>query len=60
VLKKHKGAYMAIFKCNKTGNTVEFKQQHDIDQMRKHEGYTEVVVTPIVKKPTVKKLKTED
>lgn len=51
---------MAIFKCNKTGNTVEFKQQHDIDQMRKHEGYTEVVVTPIVKKPTVKKLKTED
>lgn len=34
---------MAIFKCKASGNTVEFKEQHDIDQMRKHPEYEEVV-----------------
>lgn len=43
---------MAIFKCKKTGNTVEFKQEHDVKQMREHEGYEEVV--PVEKKPVKK------
>lgn len=43
---------MAIFKCKKTGNTVEFKQEHDVKQMRAHEGYEEVV--PVVEKPAKK------
>lgn len=35
------------FKCNQSGNTVEFFQEHEIAEMRKHGGYTEVVeVTP--------------
>lgn len=42
---------MAKFKCNQSGNTVEFFQEHEIAEMRKHGGYTEVVevVTPPVK-----------
>ena len=35
---------MAVFKCNQSGNTVEFFQEHEIAEMRKHGGYTEVVV----------------
>ena len=35
---------MAKFKCNQSGNTVEFFQEHEIAEMRKHQGYTEVVV----------------
>jgi len=31
------------FKCNQSGNTVEFFQEHEIAEMRKHGGYTEVV-----------------
>ena len=49
---------MAIFKCKVSGNTVEFKEQHDIDQMRKHPEYEEVVVvekTTPVKKQQEKK-----
>ena len=34
---------MAKFKCNQSGNTVEFFQEHEIAEMRKHSGYTEVV-----------------
>lgn len=30
------------FKCNQSGNTVEFFQEHEIAEMRKHAGYTEV------------------
>ena len=30
------------FKCNKTGNTVTFKSQYDIESMRQHPEYTEV------------------
>jgi hypothetical protein len=33
---------MAKFKCNQSGNTVEFFQEHEIAEMRKHGGYTEV------------------
>lgn len=32
----------ATFKCNKTGNTVTFKSQYDIEAMRQHPEYTEV------------------
>jgi hypothetical protein len=30
------------FKCIKTGNTVTFKSQYDIESMRQHPEYTEV------------------
>lgn len=40
---------MALFKCNQSGNTIEFFQEHEILEMRKHEGYTEIVEAP---KPT--------
>jgi predicted nucleotidyltransferase len=39
---------MAKFKCNQSGNTIEFFQEHEIAEMRKHGGYTEVVETPVV------------
>jgi hypothetical protein len=32
----------ATFKCIKTGNTVTFKSQYDIESMREHPEYTEV------------------
>lgn len=32
----------ATFKCNKTGNTVTFKSQYDIEAMRQHPEYSEV------------------
>ena len=52
---------MARFKDNATGNVFEFTLQHDIDTMRKHPEYTEVIQEqePEVKKPltTKKQLK---
>lgn len=33
---------MAIFKCLMSGNTVEFTQEGDIAQMRRHHQYEEV------------------
>jgi hypothetical protein len=46
------------FKCNQSGNTVEFFQEHEIAEMKKHSGYTEVPVevveAPKVTKKTVK------
>jgi hypothetical protein len=33
---------MAKFKCNQSGNTVEFFHEHEIAEMRNHGGYTEV------------------
>jgi hypothetical protein len=36
------------FKCNQSGNTIEFFQEHEIAEMRKHGGYTEVVEAPVV------------
>lgn len=34
---------MATFRCNSTGNTVDFDLEWDIVQMRAHPDYTEVV-----------------
>jgi hypothetical protein len=30
------------FRCLRSGNTVSFIHDHDIEQLRKHEGYVEV------------------
>jgi len=48
------------FKCIQSGNTVEFFQEHEILEMRKHSGYTEVpevreVVEVVVEAPKVTK-----
>lgn len=50
---------MAKFKCIQSGNTVEFFQEHEIAEMRKHGGYTEVVIEapPVVTPTTVKSTK---
>jgi hypothetical protein len=40
------------FKCIQSGNTVEFFQEHEIAEMRKHTGYTEVVEAPVVQEVT--------
>jgi hypothetical protein len=42
------------FKCNQSGNTVEFFQEHEIAEMKKHSGYTEVIVE-VVEAPKVTK-----
>lgn len=42
------------FKCNKTGNTVTFKSQYDIESMRQHPEYSEVQSTNEVKVLTEK------
>jgi hypothetical protein len=41
---------MALFKCIQTGNTVEFDLDHDIQTMRQHPDYEEVLeeVKPVV------------
>ena len=31
------------FRCKRSGNLVSFVNQGDIDGLRKHEGYTEVI-----------------
>jgi hypothetical protein len=41
----------ATFKCNKTGNTVTFKSQYDIESMREHPEYTEVLQEIVVQQP---------
>ncbi len=33
---------MATFRCKRSGNTVSFVNEGDIEGLRKHEGYTEV------------------
>jgi hypothetical protein len=43
------------FKCIQSGNTVEFFQEHEILEMRKHTGYTEVVEVVEAPKTTFKK-----
>ena len=35
------------FKCIQSGNIIEFTQEHEIAEMRKHSGYAEVVETPV-------------
>jgi hypothetical protein len=41
----------ATFKCNKTGNTVTFKSQYDIESMRQHPEYTEVTEELVTQQP---------
>lgn len=60
---------MVKFRCKRSGNTVSFTLPHDIESMRKHEGYEEVkeeikdeVVEPMIvvaktKRPYNKKSK---
>ena len=50
---------MAKFKCNHSGNVVEFLLDHDIKTMRTHPEYTEVVAeeTPV---KTTKKVKQDE
>ena len=33
---------MALFRCNQSGNVVEFRDDYDIKTMKKHPEYTEV------------------
>ena len=44
------------FKCIQSGNTVEFFQEHEILEMKKHSGYTEVVVEVVEAPKTIKKV----
>jgi len=48
---------MATFRCMQTGNTVDFDLDHDINTMRSHPDYEEVLeeVKPVV---TIKEKKT--
>jgi hypothetical protein len=49
------------FKCIQSGNTVEFFQEHEILEMRKHTGYTEVVEVVVeVPKATKKTVVKQD
>jgi len=41
----------AVFRCKRSGNTVAFYNENDIAQMRKHEGYDEVVEVPAFLRP---------
>lgn len=34
---------MATFRCKRSGNTISFMLESDIQGMRKHEGYEEVI-----------------
>lgn len=43
------------FKCIQSGNTVEFFQEHEILEMRKHTGYTEVVEVVVEEAPKTTK-----
>ena len=49
---------MAKFMCKRSGNTVEFTSEYDIQEMRKHPEYVEVKdeekKKPVAKKQTDK------
>ena len=51
---------MAKFKCNHSGNVVEFLLDHDIKTMRTHPEYTEVVAEETPVKTTTKKVKQDE
>jgi hypothetical protein len=46
---------MALFKCMRTNNTVEFENEWDISQMKSHPDYEEIKEEV---KPAVKSKKT--
>ena len=48
---------MAKFKCQHTGNIVEFTTEHDILTMQKHTEYTEVLEEPAAEEVAPKKRK---
>jgi hypothetical protein len=48
---------MAKFKCQHTGNIVEFTTEHDILTMQKHTEYTEVLEEPTAEEAAPKKRK---
>ena len=39
---------MALFKCTRSGNVVEFRHDFDILEMRRHPEYTEVDTSDVV------------
>lgn len=39
-----------IFKCKKTGNTVEFTAEHDVEAMKQHPDYEVVTESKTTKK----------
>jgi len=39
---------MALFKCARSGNVVEFRNDFDIIEMRRHPEYTEVDTSAVV------------
>ena len=41
----------ATFRCKRSGNTVTFSNENDIEGMRKHEGYDEVIEVPAFLRP---------
>lgn len=51
---------MAKFKCNHSGNIVEFVFEHDIKSMRTHTEYTEVLEETPVKTIATKKVKQDE
>lgn len=51
---------MAKFKCKHTGVVLEFKEPHDIEGLRKHPEYDEVVEEPVVKKEKVEPKKKKE
>lgn len=48
---------MVKFKCNLSGNIFEFVHEWDIEEMRKHPQYTEVVENEVQNKETTKEVK---
>ncbi len=39
---------MALFRCIRSGNVLEFRNNYDIEGMRKHPEYTEVDTSAVV------------
>jgi hypothetical protein len=39
---------MALFRCNQSGNVVEFRDDYDIKTMKNHPEYTEVDTSAVV------------
>jgi hypothetical protein len=39
---------MALFKCTRSGNVVEFRHDFDIIEMRRHPEYTEVDTSAVI------------